>query len=70
MNHEVCLPQQYRICGRTVYVFKGGTNGMHTTGWSFWLLGRDPVQGFRTRKAAIEQARKSLAPLSPPQMAQ
>jgi hypothetical protein len=66
MNHEARLPQQYRICGRTVYVFKGRLNGMHATGWCFWLLGRDPVRGFSTRKAAIEQARKSLAPSSPP----
>jgi hypothetical protein len=61
MNHEVCLPQQYRICGRTVYVFKGRLNRAHAGGWCFWLVGRDPVQGFRTRKAALEQARKSLA---------
>jgi hypothetical protein len=61
MNQEACLPQQYRICGRTVYIFKRRLNGVHAAGWCFWLLGRDPVQGFRTRKAAIEQARKSLA---------
>ena len=66
MNYEVGLPQRYRICGRTVYVFKGRPDGLQAAGWCFWLLGRDPVQGFRTRKAAIEQARKSLAPSPSP----
>jgi hypothetical protein len=61
MKYEARLPQQYRICGRTVYIFKGGLIGIQAGGWCFWLLGRDPVQGFPTRKAAIEQARKSLA---------
>lgn len=61
MKHETRSPQQYRICGRTVYIFKGRLSGMQAGGWCFWLLGRDPVQGFPTRKAAIEQARKSLA---------
>jgi hypothetical protein len=61
MKSAACFPQPYRICGRTVYVYKGGRGGSHRRGWCFWLAGREPVEGFQTRQAALEQARKSLA---------
>jgi hypothetical protein len=61
MKHVAVLPQPYRICGRTVYVYKGRLDGAHRLAWGFWLGGREPIEGFRTRKAAIEQARKLLA---------
>ena len=54
------LLQPYRVCGRTVYVYKGGRDGSRRFCWGFWLAGRAPVEGFRTRKAALEQARQSV----------
>jgi hypothetical protein len=60
MKPVAFLPQPYRICGRTVYVYKGPLAGSHRLGWCFWLAAREPVAGFRTRKAALEHARKGL----------
>ena len=61
MKPVVFLLQPYRICGRTVYVYKRPRGGSTRRGWGFWLAGREPVEGFRTRKAALAQARKGLA---------
>jgi hypothetical protein len=61
MKLPAVLLQPYRVCGRTVYVYKRSQDGLHRLGWGFWLVGREPVEGFRTRKAALEQARKDLA---------
>ena len=55
------LLHPYRICGRTVFVYKKPQRGSHRLGWGFWLAGRAPVEGFRTRKAALEHARRGLA---------
>ena len=55
------LLQPYRVCGRTVYVYKACRDGSHRLCWCFWLAGRAPVEGFQTRKAALERARQSLA---------
>jgi hypothetical protein len=60
MKHPTGLPQPYRVCGRTVYVYKGHLDGAKRVSWGFWLGGREPIEGFRTRKAALEQARKIL----------
>jgi hypothetical protein len=61
MKPVAFLLQPYRICGRTVYVYKRPRGGLPRLGWGFWLAGREPVEGFRTRKAALEHARKGLA---------
>ena len=61
MKYAAFLLQPYRICGRTVYVYKRPQGVLHRLGWGFWLAGREPVEGFRTRKAALEHARKGLA---------
>jgi hypothetical protein len=51
----------YRICGQTVYVYKAAVHHLQGVFWCFKLADRDPVEGFRTRKAAIAYARSSLA---------
>lgn len=63
-HHVAHLPQLYRICGGMVYVYKGPEGHSQGVHWYFYLAGRDPVGGFRTRKAALEQDRKRLATCS------
>lgn len=64
MKAAAVLLQPYRICGRTVYVYKRPRGGLYGLGWGFWLAGREPVEGFRTRKAALEHGPQGLGGLA------
>ena len=61
MNNVACVSGLYRICGQTVYVYKAAVHHLQGVFWCFKLADRDPVEGFRTRKAAIAYAQRSLA---------
>lgn len=61
MNNANHIPGFYWIHGQTVYVYKAAVHHLQGVFWCFKLADRDPVEGFRTRKAAIAYARRSLA---------
>jgi hypothetical protein len=61
MNNVNHISGFYRIRGQTVYVYKAAVHHLQGVFWCFKLADRDPVEGFRTRKAAIAYAQRSLA---------
>ncbi|MBW0000197.1 MAG: hypothetical protein JO015_13935 [Verrucomicrobia bacterium] len=60
MNNAGYVFGLYRICGQTIYVYKAPVPHLQGVFWCFKLADRDPVEGFRTRKAAIAYAQRSL----------
>ncbi|MBV8900868.1 MAG: hypothetical protein JOY92_12250 [Verrucomicrobia bacterium] len=61
MNNVAYTSRWYRIRGQMVYVYKAAVHHLQGVFWCFKLADRDPVEGFRTRKAAIAYARRYLA---------
>jgi hypothetical protein len=61
MNNTGYIFELCRIRGQTVYLYKAPVPHLQGVFWCFRLADREPVEGFRTRKAAIAYAQRSLA---------